>query len=172
MQNLFSYPLKLEDMSPATQKYILNPTGKELDYISDVLKLPAVKSFYSEINVRLNKKEHMVDVFGFVKSDVEQVSVISLENFVKPYYSEFSLKVDTKKTAAEIRELDIDIDDDVPDVMENGQIDLASIAMEHLALVLDDFPRKEGEVFKFESEFDEETTAAANPFAVLKKLKK
>jgi uncharacterized metal-binding protein YceD (DUF177 family) len=41
-----------------------------------------------------------------------------------------------------------------------------------LALVLDDFPRKEGEVFSFQSEFDEETTEANNPFAVLKKLKK
>ena len=44
--------------------------------------------------------------------------------------------------------------------------------MEQLALVLDDFPRKDGEVFEFKSEFDEETTQAANPFNILKKLKK
>lgn len=172
MQNLFSYPLKLEDMSSATQKYNLNAKGKELEYIGEVLKLPAVKSFCAEINVRLHKKEHLVDVFGYVKSEVEQISVISLDSFIKPYYSEFSLKFDTKKTFSEIKELDFDIEEDIPDVLENGQVDLAAIAMEQLALVLDDFPRKEGEVFKFESEFDEETTIASNPFSVLKKLKK
>ena len=172
MQNLFSYPLKLEDMGSATQKYTLNATGAELDYIGKILKLPSVKSFCSEINVRFRKKEHIIDVFGFVKSDVEQISVISLDSFIKPYYTEFSLRYDTKMTMSEAKELDFNLDEDIPDIVENGQIDLASIAMEQLALVLEDFPRKEGEVFKFESEFDEETTAAANPFSVLKKIKK
>ena len=62
--------------------------------------------------------------------------------------------------------------EDVPDILDNGQIDLAAMAMEQLALVLDDFPRKEGEVFAFKSEFDEETTKKNNPFAVLENLKK
>ena len=53
-----------------------------------------------------------------------------------------------------------------------GKIDLAEIAMEQIALVLDDFPRKDGETFQFTSEFDEETTKTTNPFAVLQKLKK
>jgi uncharacterized metal-binding protein YceD (DUF177 family) len=65
-----------------------------------------------------------------------------------------------------------DFEADIPDIMENGQIDLAAVAMEQLALVLDDFPRKDGEVFVFRSEFDEETTKRSNPFAVLKNLKK
>ena len=64
------------------------------------------------------------------------------------------------------------IDDEVPDIVENGQIDLAAIAMEQLALALDDFPRREGEVFEFKSEFDEETSAKQNPFAALAVLKK
>ncbi|MBR1949187.1 MAG: DUF177 domain-containing protein [Alphaproteobacteria bacterium] len=172
MQNLFSYPLKLEDMSQATQKYVLKANSKELEYITELMKVPAVKSFSAEINVKLLKKEHIVEVNGFVDADVEQTSVISLENFIKPYHSDFSLRFDTKMTLSELKELDFEYDDEVLDILDNGQIDLASIAMEHLALVLDDFPRKDGEVFSFCSEFDEETTEAANPFAVLKKLKK
>ena len=172
MQNLFSYPLKLEDMSSSTQKYVLKADGKELEYITEIMKVPAVKSFCAELNVKLFKKEHLVEVNGVVDADVEQVSVISLENFVKPYHNEFSLKFDTKMTQKELKELDFEYDDDLLDILDNGQIDLASIAMEHLALVLDDFPRKDGEEFSFESEFDEESTEAVNPFAVLKKLKK
>lgn len=172
MQNLFSYPLKLEDMSPAVQKYELKASPAELEYITAVMQVPAVKTFMATVNVRLHKKEHLVDVFGTVAADVEQVSVVSLENFIQHYSTEFTLKFDTKMTAAEQKELELDIDADVPDILENGQIDLAAVAMEQLALLLDDFPRKEGEVFIFESEFDEETTKQNNPFAILEKLKK
>ena len=172
MQNLFSYSLKLEDMSTSTQKYKLKATPEELEYITEIMKVPAVKKFDAEINVKLLKKEHIVDVSGFVDADVEQVSVISLERFVKPYHSDFSLRFDTKMTPKDLKEMDFEYDDDVLDILDNGQIDLAAIAMEHLALVLDDFPRKDGEEFSFQSEFDEETTEANNPFAILKKLKK
>ena len=65
MQNLFSYPLKLEDMSQATQKYVLKANPKELEYITELMKVPAVKSFSAEINVKLLKKEHIVEVNGF-----------------------------------------------------------------------------------------------------------
>ena len=172
MQNLFSYPLKLEDMSSSTQKYKLNANKQELDYVAEVMKVPSVKKFNAEINVRLLKKEHIVEVGGFVDADVEQISVISLENFIKPYHNEFSLRFDTKMTLKELKEIDFEYDDELLDILDNGQIDLAAIAMEHLALVLDDFPRKEGEEFSFKSEFDEETTEAANPFSILKKIKK
>ena len=68
--------------------------------------------------------------------------------------------------------MEFELDDEVPDIIADGKIDLAEIAMEQAALALDDFPRKEGETFQFKSEFDEETTMAANPFASLAKLKK
>ena len=68
--------------------------------------------------------------------------------------------------------LDEDMDAEVPDIVEDGKIDLAQIAIEQVALVMEDYPRKEGEVFEFVSEFDEETTKAQNPFSVLAKLKK
>ena len=114
----------------------------------------------------------MLEVKGIVDADVEQVSVISLESFVKKYHNEFSLKFDTKMTPKDLKEIDFEYDDELLDILDNGQVDIASIAMEHLALVLDDFPRKDGEEFSFVSEFDEETTEANNPFAVLKKIKK
>ncbi len=174
MQNLFSYPLKLEDMSQAVRKYKFKASPEELIFIAEVMQVPSVKSFAAEICVKLHKKEHLADVWGSIEAEVEQTSVISLENFVRPYYADFALKFDTKMTEAEkiSLEAETDIEKDVPDILDNGKIDLAAIAMEQLALVLDDFPRREGEVFAFKSEFDEETTEKANPFAVLKKLKK
>ena len=103
---------------------------------------------------------------------MELKSVISLENFYKTYSPEFKISFDTKATLKEIKELEIDFNDDEPDVVVNGQIDLGQIAIEQVALVMEDNPRKEGEVFVFKSEFDDEDTESLNPFSVLKKLKK
>lgn len=172
MQNLFSFPLTLEDLGTGTKVYHLAAKPEQLPYITEVLKVNNIISFKSELEIKFNRKIHRIDIHGRVEADVEQTSVVSLEKFIKRYQPEFSLFFDTELTAAQLREMEFEIDDEVPDVIENGQIDLAAIAMEQLALALDDFPRQEGEVFEFKSEFDEETTAKQNPFAALAALKK
>ena len=136
MQKNFSYPLKLEDMSAATQKYVLEADSDTLKIIAEILKLPSVKSFKAELNVKLNKKSHLINVFGFVDAEVEEISVISLEHFFHPYHAEFDLQYDTKLTEQDINEIDFEFDDEVPDILTNGQIDLAGIAMEQLELIL------------------------------------
>ena len=125
-----------------------------------------------QAGLKLYKKEHRLDVWGRVDAELELKSVISLENFYKTYSPEFKISFDTKATLKEIKELEIDFNDDEPDVVVNGQIDLGQIAIEQVALVMEDNPRKEGEVFVFKSEFDDEDTESLNPFSVLKKLKK
>ncbi len=172
MQNLFSYPLAVEDMGSGTKTYHLTATPQQLAYIAEVLKVDGITSFSAELDVRFSRKAHRIDINGRVEADVEQTSVISLEKFVRHYAPAFSLFYDTELTEKQLREMSFEFDDDVPDIVENGKIDLAGIAMEQLALALDDFPRKDGEVFEFKSEFDEETTLKANPFAALAKLKK
>ena len=173
MQKIFSYPLKLEDMSKNTQTYLLKASPEELEFITEIMQVPAVRSFVAKVNVELNSREHRADIWGNVEADVEQESVVSLEDFTRHYATDFALVFDTKMTLAEQMAMEIENEDaEVPDILDDGQVDLAAVAMEQLALILDDFPRKDGEVFKFESEFDEETTQNNNPFAVLKNLKK
>ena len=172
MQNLFSYPLDVDELGSALRRYKLKADSDELAYIKEVLKVDDVKSFESQMEVKLYKSEHRLEVKGTAKADIELTSVISLEKFVKTYAPEFTVIFDTQMTPQELREIEFDFEDDVPDIIINGKIDLAEIAMEQIALVIDDFPRKEGEVFEFKSEFDEETTQAMNQFAALAKLKK
>ena len=172
MQNLFSFPLIIDELTPAEKKYHLKASAGELAYIAEILKVPGVKNFEAEISVKPDKKNHRIDVWGKVKAEIEQTSVISLENFVKTYEPEFAIFYDTELSEKDLRGMEFELDDEVPDIIVGGKIDLAEIAMEQAALALDDFPRKEGETFQFKSEFDEETTMAANPFASLAKLKK
>lgn len=172
MQNLFSYPLVVDELTAAAKKYHIAAKKDELPYVTEVLKVNGVKSLNADINVKLNKKEHQIKVWGSARAEIEQTSVISLENFVKPYQTDFEMTYDTELTPKELHNMEFEFEDEVPDLVIDGKINLADIAMEQIALVLDDFPRMEGETFEFQSEFDEETTSAQNPFAVLAKLKK
>lgn len=172
MQKNFSYPLIVDDIASAEKKYKLTATPEELTELTEILKVPAVKSFSAEIYTKMNKKAHMLDVWGQVSAELELQSVISLEYFTKSYTPEFSLVFDTKATLKSQKEEEIEINGDLPDIVIGGQIDLAQIAIEQLALVLEDYPRREGEVFQWKSEFDEADDAVQNPFKILEKLKK
>lgn len=172
MQKNFSYPLIVDDIAAAEKKYHLTATPSELTELAEILKVPDVKSFSAEIYTKMNKKAHLLNVWGSVSAEMELQSVISLENFLKTYQSDFELVYDTKATLKSQREEETELGEDLPDIVINGQIDLGQIAIEQLALVMEDYPRKEGEVFRWESEFDEEDDKAQNPFKILEKLKK
>ena len=64
MQNLFSYPLYVEDMGSGAKLYKLEATTKQLAYITEVLKVDGVKSFKAEIEVKFSRKIHRIDVRG------------------------------------------------------------------------------------------------------------
>lgn len=172
MQNLFSYPIVVDELSASEKKYNLIADKQDLEYLKEVLKVESVKSFSAEIRVKYYKKEHRLDVWGAVKAELELKSVISLENFYKTYTPEFETVYDTKATLKDIKELEIELEENEPDIIPNGKLDLGQVAIEQVALVMEDNPRMEGEEFVFKAEFDEEDNEALNPFSVLKKLKK
>ena len=149
MQKDFSYPLKIEDLGQGEQNYTLKADKEQLEFIKDILQVPAVNSFEASIKLKFRKKLGELRVWGEVKSQIGQISVISLEEFNKEYKSSFEIVYDTNATYEQIREQDVDIMADVPDIVINGEINLADIAIEQIALVLDDYPRKEGEVYLF-----------------------
>ncbi len=172
MQNFFSYPIVVDELGQNEQKYNLRAGAEDLRYLTEVFNVPSVESFSADIRLKLNNREHLLTVWGKVRSEMVLQSVVTLENFAKVYEPEFEIKFDTRMTYNQYRELEADIEDDIPDIIENGRIDLGQIAIEQVALVMEDYPRQEGEVFQFVSEFDEETTEKANPFSILAKLKK
>lgn len=172
MQKIFSYPIKIDELNQNQYKFTLNADTEELKDIASVLQVEDVKAFQADIFLKLNLKEHLMRVWGNVTAKLVLKSVISLENFEKDFNVPFELKFDTKATYQDIRDMEAGINDDVPDIIENGQINLADIALEQIALNIDDYPRAEGEIFNFEQYSGIEPQTKENPFAVLKKLKK
>ena len=171
MQKNFSYLLEVEDISPAEKEYNITATPAELAQITAILKVPEVKSFAADIFVRRRNKSTLIDVRGSVKADIVRQSVISLEYFDKNYAVDFDLQFDTALNEAQVRELEESGAENIPDVIIGGHIDLCQLALEQIALNLEDYPRKKGESFNFVSEFDEDDKPE-NPFKILEKLKK
>ena len=170
MQKEFSYPLKIDELGAGEQSYRLSADKEELKDLAEILQVPSVNSFVAELKLNFKKKQGELKVTGKVIANLTLTSVISLTKFDKDYSSEFELLYDTNATYEDVYGDDEDIELDVPDIVLDGKIDLADIAIEQLALVMEDYPRLDGEKFESIIEEDEEDIAN-NPFAVLKKLK-
>ncbi|MCI7420902.1 MAG: YceD family protein [Alphaproteobacteria bacterium] len=172
MQKNFSYPIKIEDLKQSDYKYELTADSAELEDITQILQVEKVHEFKAEIFLKLNNRANNLRVWGNVFAKIELKSVITLDNFIKNYNVPFELNFDTRATYNDIKELECNIEDEVPDIIENGCINLADIAIEQIALNLEDYPRAEGEVFDGALYGDSEEPKKENPFAVLAKLKK
>ena len=102
-------------------------------------------------------------ITGTLKAEVDQVSVISLDTFTS------TLEYAIERYFMPLRAGDPSAGDDDVDTIEHGIVDLGEILAETMALELDPYPRKEGEVFNDIEESPE--PAKVSPFTALSKLK-
>jgi uncharacterized metal-binding protein YceD (DUF177 family) len=98
---------------------------------------------------------------GRVTADAEQVCGITLDPLPVTVDERFSVHLVEQVEASS--EVEVTLDDDAPDVIEEGRIDLGQYVVEQFALALDPFPRKPGAEF-----VQPEEPAEISPFAVLK----
>ncbi len=172
MQKNFSYPIKIDELNQNQYKYVLHADKDELEDITKILQVEDVRRFHAEVFLKRNRKENLLKVWGTVEARIELKSVISLENFFRNIKVPFELNFDTDATYQDIRDMNAGIDEDVPDIVINGTINLADICIEQIALNIEDYPRAEGEEFNYTAYDKSEPEKKENPFAVLKNLKK
>ena len=171
MQKKFSYPVKVDELNQNEYRYIIDAAPEELEDIRQILKVEKVEKFSAEIFLKLNIKQHLLRVWGNVRAVLALQSVISLNIFSKKYDIPFELLYDTKATYRDMKEKELGIYDNEPDIIENGTIDLADLALEQIALNMEDYPRDEGEVFDY-AKYNDQPEEKQSPFSVLQKLKK
>lgn len=172
MQKKFSYPIKIDELNQNQYRYVLHADKDELKDITEILQVEDVKRFHAEVYLKRNRKENSLKVWGTVEARLELQSVISLENFFRNLKIPFELNFDTHATYQDILDMGADINDEVPDIIQNGEINLADICIEQIALNIEDYPRAEGEEFNY-AEYDKSVPKEKeNPFAVLKNLKR
>ena len=101
---------------------------------------------------------------GRIRAEAVQSCSLTLEPLPATIDQTFAL--DLAEGVESTPDVEVTIDDDAPDPVEDGKIDLGQYAVEQLALSLDPFPRKPGAEFVQPPEPNE-----INPFAVLKQFR-
>ncbi|PKU25564.1 YceD family protein [Telmatospirillum siberiense] len=168
----FSRPVQVDRFGHDERRYDIEANGEERAALAERYGILSVDSFTAHLRLRRISGERLL-LKGRFSADVVQSCVVSLEPVSAHLEEDFSLVY-----AADLDEEDVEVDiglteEDPPEPIEGGVIDLGEAAAEHLALALDPFPRAPGASFQGGDEPPEpEPPPKVSPFAALASLKK
>lgn len=162
----------MTDANPLRESVRINEIGAGLERtlepdramrgrIARALDLASLDAFTATLAVKPARVGWTLS--GRVVAEAVQTCGITLEPLPVSIDETFAVNVVELAEPVADEEVEVSIDDDAPDVIEDGRIDLGRYAVERLALTLDPFPRKPGAEFVQPRE-----PAEISPFAVLK----
>ena len=158
----YSEPVRLHQVGAGVTRR-LEPDAAARARIAKALDLASLDSFVADVTLAPSPGGWTLS--GRVKARLAQICGITLEPLPVEIDAPFSLSL-AEAADEESDEIVITLDDESPDPIEGGQVDLGQYAVEQLALQLDPFPRKPGAEFVQPPE-----PAEVSPFAVLKQLR-
>lgn len=158
----YSEPVRLHQVGAGVTRR-LEPDVAARGRIAKALDLASLDSFVAEMTLAPSPGGWRLS--GRVRASLAQTCGITLEPLPVEIDAPFSLTL-AEAPDEEADEIVITLDDESPDPIEGGQVDLGQYAVEQLALQLDPFPRKPGAEFVQPPEPTE-----ISPFAVLKQLR-
>lgn len=177
----WKYPIVAGDITNDAKDFLIKPDKADYAAIANALNVLAVYDLNATL--RIHRTKNSIRVRGHVNAVVEQGCVVTLE----PVRQSFTEEVD-RTFVANSSDFDtvfakmnansatmIDPDEvDPPEIVENGRLDLAAIALEHVIIGIDLYPRAPGaelsEVNAPEP-VDIQVEELESPFAALAKLK-
>lgn len=174
-----SHPIRVEAIKPRGTQVVVRAAGEALARVAKALDLASLESL--EARYQLSRNGERVKLEGEIAAELHQTCIVTLEPF--PVSLKVPVKLDfvpeAEALAAAERgqsrdehgEIDLEImlnEEDPPEPIVDGVIDLGAITAEFLSLALDPYPRKPGA--SFDRELGE--TEDESPFAVLAKLKR
>lgn len=157
----FSRPLQVDRVAATGSHEKIEADAKEREAVAARLGLEGIRKLAAHL--KATPWRGGLQVTGTVQTAVDQVSVVSLETFASDL--SFSVERYYMPAKATVPEGEEDID-----LIDHGEVDLGELVVEALALELDPYPRRPGEVFQ--SSEDVEKSEKASPFAALKNFPK
>jgi uncharacterized metal-binding protein YceD (DUF177 family) len=158
----YSEPVRLHQLGSGVRR-TLEPDASTRARIVRALDLASLDAFTAEMELVPSAAGWRLS--GRIRASLAQTCGITLEPLPIEIDAPFALTL-AESVEEDSEEIIITLDDESPDLIENGQIDLGQYAVEQLALRLDPFPRKPGAEFVQPPE-----PAEISPFAVLKQLR-
>lgn len=158
----FSEVVRVNEIGAGLERHLV-PDEDARKRIVKALDLASLSTFEADLKITPGRVGWTLT--GRVVATLEQVCGITLDPLPVEVDERFSVDL-VEAVEPEPDEIEVTLDDDAPDVIEDGRIDLGQYAVEQLALTLDPFPRKPGAEF-----VQPEEPAEISPFAVLKAFK-
>ena len=170
----FSRPVPTQEIGETEISEVIEATAAERTALAERFGLLSLQRLTAECRLRREGGE-TIRVAGRFQAQVTQACVVTLEPVASDVVDSFSLlfseEAGPDPSASEVLvELD---DEDPPEPVPPGGIDLGEVVAEQLALALDPYPRAAGAEMQRLDQGDGRDGAEAgeSPFAVLGKLK-
>ncbi len=165
--------LALSDVPPEGLDLDVSATPAECAALASHNAIPAVHRLHAELRAQRWRGDGL-KIDGELRASVRQACVATLEEFdselVEPIHMRFAPPREEapRGRMRHDQPAEITLDEDPPDPLIGGAVDLGAIISEFLTLALDPYPRKPG------AHFDEPSGEGAqilSPFTALGRLK-
>jgi len=159
----FSEPVRLHQIGAGLTRTIEPDEGARAR-VAQALDLAALDELSADIDLKPSASGWRLE--GRLRARLAQTCGVTLEPLPVEIDDRFVVSF-AEAVDPDVGEIIIDLEeDDGPDLIEDGRVDLGQVVVEQLALRLDPFPRKPGAEF-----VQPEEPAEISPFAVLRRLK-
>jgi len=156
----FSRPVRVEPLPRNGLDYDVEANEAERAALAKLNNLPAIARLTAHFHIK--KWRRGVEVEGELSARVTQTCVVSLE----PFDVDIEEPIEARFLPEDADAPPPGPDDDAPDPILDGKIDLGALASEFLTLALDPYPRKPGVAFEPPSDAE----PADSPFGRLRAL--
>lgn len=175
----FSRPIIADKIASSGIEETIEADEAERRALAGRMELIAIDRLRASVRLRRIRGE-MIRVVGRLEADVVQTCVVTLDPVSNHVSEEFSALyapdhlIPREDPDAEAL-FSLDDDEDFPEPMPGGRIDIGELVAQHLSLGLDPYPRVPGVSFQGPEEEEEpveEPPARPNPFEALARLKR
>jgi uncharacterized metal-binding protein YceD (DUF177 family) len=161
---VFSRPVRVDALPSEPLARAIEADAEERAALAKLNRLPAIAKLAATFTLRRLGRDG-ARVTGVVRAEFTQICVVSIEPFPATLDEEVDVRFappDEKREERRGEFIAFD-EEDPPDPIVDGVIDLGALAAEFFALALDPYPRKPGVSFTPPAEQDE----TGSPFAAL-----
>ena len=168
-ESLFSRVMRVDHLPREGQVVTIEANAAEREELASFYKLPDIAALTATLRVEPWGRGG-ARVTGAVHGELTQLCIVSVEPFPATVDEDVDVRFAPQKAAERKSSTDEEAqtfsltDEDEPDPVIDGKIDLGALTAEFFALGLDPYPRKPGALL------DEERTSsepALSPFAAL-----
>jgi uncharacterized metal-binding protein YceD (DUF177 family) len=164
----FSRIVRVDALPRGGQNMTIEAIPSEREALASLYQIPAVAALTAALRLE-RSGQHGVRVSGAVHGELTQACVVSLEPFATTVDEDIDVRFAPRPEAYSLRGPNSEAetfsmaDEDEPDPIIEGKIDIGALAAEFFALGLDPYPRKPGVEFVAPAD----SPPADSPFAAL-----